>query len=65
MATPVICPPITFQTTTPISTIPNDSICANATWNKTGITVAGGNGYGSKLNQLDHPYGLAVDDDSA
>ncbi|CAF4730526.1 unnamed protein product [Rotaria sp. Silwood1] len=57
MATPVICPPITFQTTTPISTIPNDSICANATWNKTGITVAGGNGSESFEIAVQYQYG--------
>ncbi|CAF3005220.1 unnamed protein product [Rotaria sp. Silwood2] len=35
----------------------------NAIWSKNGITVAGGHGYGSKTTQLDHPWGLYVDDD--
>ncbi|CAF3884317.1 unnamed protein product, partial [Rotaria sp. Silwood1] len=35
----------------------------NATWSKNGITVAGGNGYGSEINQLNCPLGLYVDDD--
>ncbi|CAF3016772.1 unnamed protein product [Rotaria sp. Silwood2] len=35
----------------------------NATWSKNGITVAGGNGYGSGTNQLNHPWSLYVDDD--
>ncbi|CAF0828731.1 unnamed protein product [Adineta ricciae] len=39
----------------------NDGICANASWNINGITVAGGNGQGSGLHQLDHPMGLFVD----
>ncbi|CAF1448431.1 unnamed protein product [Rotaria sp. Silwood1] len=35
----------------------------NATWSKNGITVAGGNGYGSAINQLYYPLALYVDDD--
>ncbi|CAF3885322.1 unnamed protein product [Rotaria sp. Silwood1] len=35
----------------------------NATWSKNGITVAGGNGYGSEINQLKTPGSLDVDDD--
>ncbi|CAF4506577.1 unnamed protein product, partial [Rotaria sp. Silwood2] len=35
----------------------------NATWSKNGITVAGGNGYGSATNQFYNPWGLYVDDD--
>ncbi|CAF5138707.1 unnamed protein product [Rotaria sp. Silwood1] len=35
----------------------------NATWSKNGITVAGGNGQGSKTNQLSLPWGLYVDDE--
>ncbi|CAF3830036.1 unnamed protein product, partial [Rotaria sp. Silwood1] len=34
-----------------------------AKWSQNGITVAGGNGWGSKTNQLDRPFGLYVDDD--
>ncbi|CAF3367823.1 unnamed protein product [Rotaria socialis] len=32
-------------------------------WAEKGITVAGGNGFGNALNQLNGPYGLCVDDD--
>ncbi|CAF4967062.1 unnamed protein product [Rotaria sp. Silwood1] len=35
----------------------------NAKWSQNGITVAGGNGLGSKTNQLNYPFGLYVDDD--
>ncbi|CAF1452551.1 unnamed protein product [Rotaria sp. Silwood1] len=35
----------------------------NAKWAQNGIPVAGGNGKGSKTNQLDRPWGLYVDDD--
>ncbi|CAF5035988.1 unnamed protein product [Rotaria sp. Silwood1] len=35
----------------------------NATWSTNGITVAGGNGEGSKSNQLYNPWGVYVDDD--
>jgi hypothetical protein len=42
-----------------------DGICANATWNSNGITVAGGHGQGSGLNQLDHPMGLFIDENSS
>ncbi|CAF5027496.1 unnamed protein product, partial [Rotaria sp. Silwood1] len=35
----------------------------NATWSTNGITVAGGNGWGSGTNQLHNPWGLYVDDD--
>ncbi|CAM4813132.1 unnamed protein product [Rotaria magnacalcarata] len=43
----------------------DDGICTSATWNRNGITAAGGNGKGSALNQLNYPYGLYVDDDAA
>ena len=36
----------------------------NATWSQNGVTVAGGNGYGSATNQLWNPYGLDIDDDN-
>ncbi|UJR32777.1 hypothetical protein I4U23_020237 [Adineta vaga] len=39
----------------------DDGICTDATWNTSGITIAGGNGQGSGLNQLDHPMGLFID----
>ena len=45
--------------------MPDDGICVNATWNPNGITVAGGNGEGSELNQLRYPWGFFVDDDAA
>ncbi|CAF1298751.1 unnamed protein product [Rotaria sp. Silwood1] len=35
----------------------------NARWTTNGITVAGGNGYGSGTNQLSNPLSLYVDDD--
>ncbi|CAF4517690.1 unnamed protein product [Rotaria socialis] len=39
------------------------NIPANTTWAQNGVTIAGGNGLGSATNQLNHPYGLFVDDD--
>jgi hypothetical protein len=45
--------------------IPHDGICANATWNKNGTMVVGGNEQGPRLNQLNHPTALFVDDDDA
>ncbi|CAF4029686.1 unnamed protein product, partial [Rotaria sordida] len=38
-------------------------ICPNTKWIQNGLTVAGGNGQGSGINQLSNPYGLYVDDD--
>ncbi|CAF0847220.1 unnamed protein product [Adineta steineri] len=35
----------------------------NTKWKQHGITIAGGNGRGNQLNQLDHPRGIYVDDD--
>ncbi|CAF1126392.1 unnamed protein product [Adineta steineri] len=35
----------------------------NTKWKQHGITIAGGNGYGNKLNQLPHPQGIYIDDD--
>lgn len=43
--------------------IVNDGLCATATWNHKGVTVAGGNGAGLAANQLHHPAGVFVDDD--
>ncbi|CAF1016294.1 unnamed protein product [Rotaria sordida] len=53
-----ICPSI------PTTTMP--SICLQAKWSSNGITVAGGNGAGDALNQLQFPVGVVVDhkDDS-
>ena len=39
------------------------NIPANAKWVQKGITVAGRNGWGSAMHQLNSPYGLAVDED--
>ncbi|CAF1037475.1 unnamed protein product [Rotaria sordida] len=61
MATHAICPLIP---STSVSPIPDDGICANATWNTNGTTVAGGNKAGSELNQLQYPFGIVLDDDS-
>ena len=36
----------------------------NARWSQNGVTVAGGNGDGNALNQLDEPHGLDIDDDN-
>ena len=36
----------------------------NAIWSQNGVTVAGGNGYGSATNQLWNPHGLDIDDDN-
>ncbi|CAF1631360.1 unnamed protein product, partial [Didymodactylos carnosus] len=43
------------------STSSPQNLCAKATWNQKGITIAGGNGYGSALNQLDDPTDMALD----
>ena len=34
----------------------------NARWSQNGVTVAGGNGRGNAVNQLNFPYGLGIDD---
>ncbi|CAF1540791.1 unnamed protein product [Adineta ricciae] len=36
---------------------------SNVKWRQNGVTVAGGNKKGDKLNQLFYPWGLTVDDD--
>jgi sugar lactone lactonase YvrE len=36
----------------------------NKKWRQNAVTVAGGNGDGTKLNQLSHPFGISVDDDN-
>ena len=36
----------------------------NARWSQNGVTVAGGNGRGNALNQLNLPFGLDIDDDN-
>ncbi|CAF3586827.1 unnamed protein product [Rotaria socialis] len=49
----------------PPPVMPIDDICANATWHQNGIIVAGENGEGSTLNQLNGPEGLFVDGNAA
>ncbi|CAF4264699.1 unnamed protein product [Rotaria sp. Silwood2] len=39
------------------------NIRINATWTQNALTIAGGQGEGSSLNQLSRPFGLYVDDD--
>ncbi|CAF4664862.1 unnamed protein product, partial [Rotaria magnacalcarata] len=39
------------------------NIPGNAKWTQNGVTIAGGNGEGGATNQLNHPWGLFVDDD--
>ncbi|CAF3083051.1 unnamed protein product [Rotaria sp. Silwood2] len=46
-----------------ISLIPDDGICANATWNPNGTTVIGGKGSGSSLDRFDFPSHIVVDND--
>ena len=36
----------------------------NARWSQNGVTVAGGNGDGNAVNQLNNPRGLDIDDDN-
>ena len=36
----------------------------NARWSQDGVTVAGGNGEGDAVNQLNWPHGLDIDDDN-
>ena len=40
------------------------TLSPNARWSQNGVTVAGGNRNGNATNQLDHPFGLDVDDDN-
>jgi sugar lactone lactonase YvrE len=42
---------------------PIPDIPVNTRWTLNGVTVAGGNEEGTKLNQLSQPWGLYVDDD--
>ena len=36
----------------------------NTRWSQNGVTVAGGNGRGSAVNQLYYPSGFDIDDDN-
>jgi sugar lactone lactonase YvrE len=38
-------------------------ISINTTWEQDGVTIAGGNGQGSQLNQLSYPHGMFINDD--
>ena len=40
------------------------SLPSNARWSQYGVTVAGGNGDGNAINQLNFPYGLDIDNDN-
>ena len=40
------------------------TLSMNARWSQNGVTVAGGNGDGNAVNQLDWPRGLDIDDDN-
>ncbi|CAF0848777.1 unnamed protein product [Rotaria sordida] len=53
-----LCPPIDA---TPSPSIPDDGICATATWSQQGVTVAGGYSWGNGLNQLSYPMGIFID----
>ncbi|CAF1264280.1 unnamed protein product [Adineta ricciae] len=65
MTTVDLCPSIS-ETTTPTSSSSTETdeveICLTATWFTQGITVAGGKGFGDKLDQLADPYGIFLDD---
>ncbi|CAF1195163.1 unnamed protein product [Rotaria sp. Silwood1] len=39
------------------------NLSENVKWMQNGVTVAGGNAYGSEMNQLSNAYGLCLDDD--
>ena len=40
------------------------TVPTNARWSQNGVTVAGGNGCGNAVNQLNYPWGLDIDDDN-
>ena len=40
------------------------TIPTNAQWSQNGVTVAGGNGWGNAVNQLNLPFSLDIDDDN-
>ncbi|CAF3549250.1 unnamed protein product [Rotaria sp. Silwood1] len=44
--------------------LPSDNLNATVKWIQNAVCVAGGNGYGTGINQLAYPYGLFVDDDN-
>ncbi|CAF3153377.1 unnamed protein product [Rotaria socialis] len=63
MTTNTMCPPI--QEITTATTPTSDGICEKAVWSRDGITVAGGNGIGGELNQLDFASGLFINEDDS
>ena len=40
------------------------NVPVNGTWSQNGVTVAGGNGRGSAVNQFNFPFGLDIDHDN-
>ncbi|CAF0992313.1 unnamed protein product [Adineta steineri] len=54
---------ITTSTRTSKQILPSVIINNNTKWKQNAITVAGGNGQGHELNQLNAPYGIYVDND--
>ena len=40
------------------------TLATNARWSQHGVTVAGGNGCGNAVNQLNYPFALDIDDDN-
>ncbi|CAF3611303.1 unnamed protein product [Rotaria sordida] len=60
MATIAMCPAKAPMTTTPSPKL-DDGICLSATWNRTGVIVAGLKGYGSALDRLKSPTGIFLD----
>ncbi|CAF0810314.1 unnamed protein product [Adineta steineri] len=65
LTTTEITTQITTSTTTTKSKqiLPPVIINNNTKWKQNAVTVAGGNGQGSELNQLNWPVGIYVDDD--
>ncbi|CAF1251615.1 unnamed protein product [Rotaria sp. Silwood1] len=62
-ARPVCYPRQITQICPPLSTMTTPSICSQAKWSSNGITVAGGNGLGDDLNQLQFPVSIVIDHD--
>jgi len=56
----LVCAVSAGKVTRPSTSSPQN-LCATATWNQKGITIAGGNEQGSALNQLDTPTDIALD----
>ncbi|CAF1470565.1 unnamed protein product, partial [Adineta steineri] len=54
---------LNLETTSKEQLIPSVIINTNTKWKQNAITVVGGNGWGSKSNQLNYPSGIYIDDD--